>query len=165
MNLFLFWRKFDLVKRAVTLFIDGEAYQALRKAVYPKKVSQEVEDLMRKRVAELEGKQYEPQEQVDLGALKRDHARLIIEVDRLEKWLRKQKAYDDLGRLAVKLGLTPDLRNLDEVAPKLLDEYKGLKEDTHQFLSLLETVKAKREVERKLDEIRIMRAASKQAPV
>jgi len=154
-----------LVKRAVTLFIDGEAYQALRKAVYPKKVSHEVEDLMRKRISELEGREYAPQEHVDYEVLKRDHTRLIIEVDRLEKALVKRKVYDDLGRLAVKLGLTPDLRNLDEVAPKLLDEYKGLKEDTHQFLSLLETVKAKREVERKLDEIRIMRAASQQVPV
>lgn len=154
-----------MVKRAVTLFIDGEAYQALRKAVYPKKVSHEVEDLMRKRISELEGREYAPQEHVDYEVLKRDHTRLIIEVDRLEKALVKRKVYDDLGRLAVKLGLTPDLRNLDEVAPKLLDEYKGLKEDTHQFLSLLETVKAKREVERKLDEIRIMRAASQQVPV
>jgi hypothetical protein len=154
-----------LVKKNVTIYIDDTYLQALRKIIPPKSISHEIEDLIRKRVAELEGREYAPQEHVDFEVLVRDHDRLVKEVDKREKWLRKQKAYDDLGRLAVKLGLTPDLHNLDEVAPKLLDEYKGLKEDTHQFLSLLETVKAKREVERKLDEIRIMRAASRQAPV
>jgi response regulator RpfG family c-di-GMP phosphodiesterase len=153
-------------KKQVTIVVDGEVYDALRKAVSPKKISYEIEDLMEKRLAELKGTEYRQEEHVDYEALKREHIRLVREVDRQEKWLRKRKVYDDLARLAVKVGLSPkDLSGLEEAAPKMMSEWKGLKEDVHLFITLLENVRAKRELERKLDEIRIMRAASRQAPV
>lgn len=148
-------------KRNVTIYIDDESVRAFRKAISPKSLSRELEDLMRKRIAELEGKEYAPREQVDYEALKREYDRLVREVDRQERWLRKRKVYDDLATIAVKLGLDPrDLSNLDAAAPKLRGEWKGLEEDAHQFIILLENVRAKREVERKLDEIRNIRAAS-----
>jgi hypothetical protein len=152
-------------KKQVTIVVDGEVYDALRKAISPKKISYEIEDLMEKRLAELKGTEYRQEEQVDYEALKREHDRLVKEVDRQEKWLRKRKAYENLARLAVKVGLTPDLSRLDEVAPKLRREWTGSPQDAHLFISLLEAVRARRELERKLDEIRDARAASRQAPV
>ena len=153
------------MKVNVTLYVDGEAFEAFRKAISPKPVSHELEEFMRKRVAELEGREYRQEEHVDYEALKREHIRLIREVDRHEKWLRKRKVYENLARLAVKVGLSPrDLSGLEEAMPKMMSEWKGLKEDVHLFITLLENVRAKRELERKLDEIRDARAASSSGP-
>jgi len=155
-----------MTKTTVSIFIEAEPYDALRKAIAPKKISREIEELVRKRLAELEGGEYKQEEHVDYEALERDHVRLVKEVDRQEKWLRKRKAYDDLVKVALKVGLSPkDLSVLEEAAPKMMSEWKGLKEDVHLFITLLENVRAKRELERKLDEIRDARAASRQAPV
>ena len=48
---------FLLSKRNVTMYLDDESYQAYRKAIYPKPVSSEIEEFMRKRVAELNGQE------------------------------------------------------------------------------------------------------------
>lgn len=155
-----------LLRGTVTLHLDLELFQELRKAIAPAKISREIDDLMRKRIAELEGREYRQEEQVDYEALEREHVRLVREVDQQERWLRKRKVYDDLTRLAVKVGLTPkDLGRLDEVAPKLRREWTGDPQDAHQFIMLLEAARARREVERKLDEVRDSRAASQQVPV
>ena len=153
------------MRGTVTLHLDLELFQELRKAIAPAKISREIDDLMRKRIAELEGREYRQEEQVDYEALEREHVRLVREVDQQERWLRKRKVYDDLTRLAVKVGLTPDLSRLDEVAPKLRREWTGSPQDAHLFISLLEAVRARRELERKLDEIRDSRAAAQQVPV
>jgi hypothetical protein len=154
------------LKVNVTLYVDGETFEVFRKAISPKPVSHELEEFMRKRVAELEGGEYRQEEHVDYEALERDHVRLVREVDRQEKWLRKRKAYDDLVKVALKVGLSPkDLSVLEEAAPKMMSEWKGLKEDVHLFITLLENVRAKRELERKLDEVRDARAAAQHVPV
>jgi len=51
------------------------------------------------------------------------------------------------------------------VAPRLRREWTGLPEDVHQFIFLLEAVRAKRELERKLDEVMDSRAVSQRVPV
>ena len=97
--------------------------------------------------------------------LKSNHAKLVREVDNLEKQIRKQKVYDQLEELAGKVGLDfDDFKNIDQVAPKLLKEWKQqdlsgslipLPEHMHQFITLIELARDKREIEAKLTEIRL----------
>lgn len=133
------------MKKNETLYLDNDVYQALRKAIFPKPISGEVEELMKKRLGELNGGQ-EPdlQKPVDNEALKRDHKRLIREVDSVQKLLKKRKVYDDLINLMVNLGVTPrDLSRVDEIIPKLINEWTGYPEDAILFVDFMRNVKAK----------------------
>jgi len=144
-----------LGKRNVTIYLDDAEYLAYRKAIHPKSVSSEIGDFMRKRIAELSGQEAVPvsQEPVDYEAMDRDHDKLVREVDRQERWLKKRKVYSDLLKLAASLGVTSkDLSGLEEAAPNLLKEWTGLTEDAFKFISLLRNVRAKRELERKMTE-------------
>ena len=143
-----------MVKRTMCLYMDSEVYKAYRKAIAPKSVSCELEAYMRKCLSELgDNILSQTQEPVDYDALSRDHDKLVREVDRLEKWLKKRDVYDDLLKLAASLGVTnKDLSRLDEAAPKLLKDWSGFQEDAFQFISLIKNVRAKRELERKMAE-------------
>jgi predicted CopG family antitoxin len=68
--------------------IEREVYARLRAvlAVQGKSISEEVNDLLQKRLAEFEGMQQKPF--VDYEALKRQHLRLSEETIRLTKMLR-----------------------------------------------------------------------------
>ena len=46
-------------------------------------------------------------------------------------------------------------QQLTDIVAKMLQEWKGSREDLHLFITLLETNKAKKEVEQKLDKIRL----------
>jgi hypothetical protein len=54
------------------------------------------------------------------------------------------------------------LSNAEEIAAKLLKNWKGLKTNVHLFITLLETAKQKKEVERKLEEKRMQNAINAQ---
>ena len=118
-------------------------------------VSQEVENFMQHRLTELTGIQNQAtlKEPVDYDAMSREHGKLAKEVDQLEKRLRKRKVFDDLSKLAVSLGVTPkDLSRLDEAEPKLLSRWTGATGDALQFISLLRSVRARNELERRMTE-------------
>jgi hypothetical protein len=70
--------------------------------------------------------------------------------------LQKHGNYDRLDILASDLGLARDFRNLEEVAPQMLSEANDA--DTHQYISLVETIREAREIEAKLSDIRADKA-------
>ncbi|MHA1632615.1 MAG: hypothetical protein ACTSXC_07420 [Candidatus Freyarchaeota archaeon] len=143
-----------MVRKTITVYLDEDAYKRLRELIKPKKISQELDMLIKRRIAELEGREYNPLEEADYEALKREHNRLVREAEKLRRHLKRRKVYNQLLNLTFNCGMKEDLSNLDEVTPEILDGWDGWKEDAHQFITLLETIRSKREIERKLEEIR-----------
>jgi predicted DNA-binding protein len=137
--------------RPTTLYIDQEMYRKLRKLT-GRPASQEVNDLIRKRVAELEGQPQQVLDKSQYEDLKYRLNKLVKDADTLRATLRKHGNYDRLNILASELGLTKDFHNLNEVAPQLLSEANDA--DMHQFISLIETIREAREIKTKLSEIR-----------
>ena len=147
-----------MARKAVTLYLDEVAYKRLQELIKPKKISREIDDLIKRRIAELEGGEYNPAETADYEALKREHNQLVREAEKLRRHLKRRKVYSQLLQLAFNLGMKEDLSNLDEVVPKILDSWDGWKEDAHQFITLLETIHSKRKIEQKLEEIRMRKS-------
>ena len=138
--------------------IEKDVYTRLRAslAVQGRSVSEEVTEFMKKRLAELEGSQPAAKE-ADYEALKREYARLVEETRRHVKMLDKDNL-ETLQGLAVDYGLDfSDMHNADEVAAKLLATTDIPDEVLHLFISLLEVAKKKREIARKLAEIRLQK--------
>ncbi|MEM4727309.1 MAG: hypothetical protein QXD04_03545, partial [Candidatus Bathyarchaeia archaeon] len=141
----------------------GEELRALASAAERRaEQAEQAERAARQRLAELEGRELPEEEgptfdEVDYEKLKRRHNSLVREVDALEKRLVKRGVYGELRELAEKgLGLdVENFSNLDEVTPKLLKAYKGIPEDAHQFITLLETLREKRELESQLSQYRL----------
>jgi len=129
-------------------------YRELLKLKAHCSASSEMNEFVKRRVAELEGLPLEaPVENYD--ELKRQHLELSNEAMHLEKILKREKVFDCLVALATELGISwLDLANLCEVSPKLLEGWDGLKEHVHLFITLLETVQEKKKVESILGGIR-----------
>ncbi|MEM2922244.1 MAG: hypothetical protein QXF26_08020 [Candidatus Bathyarchaeia archaeon] len=151
-------------RRYVTFYGEADVYEKFKKLLNAKepgrKISEELNNLMKKRIMELEGRPDQEIDPVEYEALKRQHSRLDKDEETLTKKLRKRKVYDDLCSLAYKLGLDfKNCSNADEVAPKLLKEWDG-GGDIHEFITLTETIWEKRQVERRLAEIRMKNFAA-----
>ena len=58
-----------MAKKTVTLYLEAEPYLRLRRLVMPKSVSRDIDELIRKRVAELESREYDAFEEADYEAL------------------------------------------------------------------------------------------------
>ena len=85
-----------MARKAVTLYLDEDAYQRLRELIAPKTISREIDDLIRKRIADLEGREYDPLESADYEEIKREYERLLKETDKMEKTLKKRETYQKL---------------------------------------------------------------------
>ena len=150
-------------KKVVTLYLNEEHYQALKKMApaLGKSISETVDEWITRGLEELTGEKAAPVDSVDYGKLKREHARLVAEVEKGERALRRRKAYDELMKLAFSAGLKNDLSNVEEVAPSLINQWISspdhILEDAHTFISYLETVREKKLVERRLTAIRSRR--------
>jgi len=155
----------EMTRRPTTLYLEWETYQRFKDAVsrVGKSASQEINDYIRRRLAELEGEGGE-QPGVDVKEyedLRSRHGKLAREMDSVEKRLRKRKVYEDLLDLAGELGLDAEtFSNLYKVIDSLLERWDGTKEDLHQFITYLELAKEKREIEHNLEEIRRKIASS-----
>jgi hypothetical protein len=138
--------------------VDREVYAGLKKVLaerFGRSVSEEVNDLLRKRLAEFEGTQQQAYETVEYEALKREYAKLFDEVERLKAVLKKAGCYDELLSLVRELGLDfGDLHNMWDIVPKLMQSWED-RGQTHLFINLLEKTKRKRELERELTETRM----------
>ena len=88
-------------------------------------------------------------------ALKREHVKLAEEVNRLIKLLQKDGTYDQLMVTAAELGLDTQLNNANEVIAKLLQKWSEDKTALHIFITLIETSKHKKAIEKKLEQIRL----------
>jgi len=69
--------------------------------------------------------------------------------------LQKDGTYDQLMVTAAELGLDTQLNNAEEVIAKLLEKWTEDKTALHIFITLIETSKHKKAIERKLEQIRL----------
>ena len=147
--------------------VEREVYTRLRAmlAAQGESISEEVNALLKKRLAELEGVEASAQASEDYEALKSQHLKLVEEVKRLTKPLEKDGVYESLMRFAHALGLDlTDLHNVEEIATKILKNWKSQLDQNvqpshiHLFITLLEKGKQKKAIERKLTEMRLKAA-------
>jgi len=138
----------------VTLYLDEDAYQRLRELIAPKTISREIDDLIRKRIADLEGREYDPLETADYEELKREYEKLLKETEKMERTLKKRETYQKLVAVTAEIEEELRTKDLKVVAPELLDRWDGAREDAHLFISFLEKLKKLKEAERQLEEIR-----------
>lgn len=142
----------------VTVYIDKDWYIRLQKLVAPKPSSRELDELIKNRVLEIEGEGVELENTIDYEGAKKDHLELVKKIDRFQSLLRKHDAYDRLEDLAYECGLEWDgkvMDNLEEVSTGVLNRWDGPPEDAHIFLSFLEAIKKKTEIERQLEMVRL----------
>jgi len=148
-----------IMRRNVTLYLDLDLFQAYRKKIDPKPVSRDLEDLMRKSLADATIESPGKDKPVDYASLRRGYEKASADAERLEKKLRKRRAFDDLTKLAMSLGIVDpeDLAKLNEVAPKLQEAWKGSIDAAQIFIFYLEAMKAKSDFLTKLNEVRAAR--------
>jgi len=139
--------------------LETEPYRRLKELVAPKSISSEVNELIRKRVAELEGREYDVFEEADYEAVKREYQSLVREADKLKKLLEKRgtrrKLLELTRRILEEKGLERVGGRLREVSAEILRRWKGNRDDAHLYISLLELEKKKAEASRRLEEIRL----------
>jgi predicted CopG family antitoxin len=144
--------------------VEREVYTRLRAmlAAQGKSISEEVNALLKRRLAELEGVEASARSSEDYEALKSQHLKLVEEVNRLTKPLEKNGVYESLMAFAYELGLDlTDLHNVEEIATKILKNWKSQLDQNiqpshiHLFITLLEKGKQKKDIERKLTETRL----------
>ena len=137
--------------------LERQVYERLRQAlaIRGRSISEEVNELLSRRLAEIEGVEASTQDTLKYEALKREHVKLAEEVNRLIKLLQRIGAYDQLMEMAAELGLDTELSNAEEVIAKLLQKWSEDKTALHIFITLIETSKHKKAIERKLEQIRL----------
>jgi len=142
--------------------LERQVYERLKQAlaVRGRGISEEINELLRRRLAEIEGVEAQAKESSNYEALKREHVKLAEEVNRLIKLLQRDGAYDQLMETVAELGLDTELSNANEVIAKLMQKWSEDKTALHIFITLIETSKQKKTIERKLDEIRLKQASS-----
>jgi len=141
--------------------LERQIYEKLRQALalQGRSISEEVNELLRRRLAEIEG-ETSAQDALNYEALKREHVKLAEEVNRLIKLLQREGAYDQLMGIVAELGLDTELNNADEVIAKLLQKWSEDKTALHIFITLIETSKHKKAIEKKLEQIRLKQGSS-----
>jgi len=142
--------------------LERQIYEKLRQAlaIQGRSISEEVNELLRRRLAEIEGQEASTQDALNYEALKREHVKLAEEVNRLIKLLQKDGTYDQLMEMAAELGLDTQLNNAEEVIAKLLQKWTEDKTALHIFITLIETSKQKKAIEKKLEQIRLKQGSS-----
>ena len=142
--------------------LDRQVYERLKQAlaIRGRSISEEVNELLHRRLAEIEGLETSTKDSSNYEALKREHVKLAEEVNRLIKLLQKDGTYDQLMETVAELGLDTELNNANEVIAKLMQKWSEDKTALHIFITLIETSKQKKTIERKLEEIRLKQASS-----
>jgi predicted CopG family antitoxin len=92
--------------------LDRQIYERLKQdlAVRGRSISEEVNELLHRRLAEIEGLEASTQDAQNYDALKREHVKLAEEVNRLIKLLQKDGTYDQLMETVAELGLDTELK-------------------------------------------------------
>jgi len=111
------------VRKTVTVYLDEAAYQRLRELIAPKTISRELDDLIKKRIAELEGKEYNPLESADYEELKREYERLLKETEKVERTLKKRGTYQKLVAVTDEIEQKLKTKDLKRVMPILLERF------------------------------------------
>ena len=140
--------------------VERPVYESLRAilSAQGRSISEEVNELLKKRLLELKGGEHPTAEAPDYEALKREHVQLMEESIRLTRLLQKTGEYDALIEMAENLGLnTETLEKAEEVAAKLLQTWNGPKAPAHTLITLLETIQKRKQIEKQLEKIRTKR--------
>jgi predicted CopG family antitoxin len=142
--------------------LERQVYERLKQAlaVRGRSISEEVNELLHKRLAEIEGLEASTKDAQNYDALKREHVKLAEEVNRLIKLLQKDGTYNQLMENVAELGLDTELNNAEEVIAKLMQKWQEDKTALHIFITLIETSKHKKAIERKLEQIRLQQRFS-----
>jgi plasmid stability protein len=76
--------------------LQRQVYEKLKKAlaIHGRSISEEVNQLLRRRLAELEGVEASTKDRLNYETLKREHVKLTEEVNRLIKLLQREGAYN-----------------------------------------------------------------------
>ena len=149
--------------------VDSAVYERLKRVLaerFGRSISEEVNELLRRRLEELDGvsPSEDFQEKVRYERLKRAYENVVGEVQRLKGVLRRLGCYDKLRAFVYDLGLDfNDLHNAGEIIRKLLESYEGPAEHVHLFISLIEIAKKKKELERHLSKMRLKGSLCQQA--
>jgi hypothetical protein len=100
----------DMVIKSFSL--ERQMYERLRQAlaIQGKSISEEVNELLRKRLAELEGAEISTKDSLNYEALKREHVKLAEDVNRLIRLLQREGLYDQLMGIVAELGLNTELK-------------------------------------------------------
>ncbi|MEM3618353.1 MAG: hypothetical protein QXK47_04690 [Candidatus Bathyarchaeia archaeon] len=140
--------------------VERAVYESLRAilSAQGRSISEEVNELLKRRLAELKGGEQPSNGAQNYEALKREHVQLMEESIRLTRLLQKTGEYDALIEMAENLGLnTETLENAEEVAAKLLQTWNGPKAPAHTLITLLETIQKRKQIEKQLEKIRTKR--------
>jgi hypothetical protein len=138
-----------MVKHTTTLTLDIDIFQRFKAKVH--NVSGEVEGFMRRRLAELDGKEPLQVSQDDYERLRNQQLELSREADKIVKGLTEQKQWESLSATAEEVGLNmKDLNNLDKSIPQLFEAWQDAPDYMHRFVTFLEKLREKWEVERQL---------------
>jgi len=85
-----------MVEKTTSLYVSDPELWERFKGLISRPISREIMDLVRRRVAELEGAQTDSASKVDYEGLKRDYLKVCKEAETLKKRLRRMKAYEKL---------------------------------------------------------------------
>jgi len=142
--------------------LERQVYERLKQAlaVRGRSISEEVNELLHRRLAEIEGSEALAKDSSNYEALKREHVKLAEEVNRLIKLLQREGTYNQLMEIVAELGLDTELSNSEEVIAKLMQKWSEDKTALHIFITLIETSKQKKTIERKLEQIRRTQGSS-----
>jgi hypothetical protein len=142
-----------MVKHTTTLTLEIDISQRFKAKVH--NVSGEVESFMRRRLAELDGKEPLQVSQDDYERLRNQQLELSREADKIVKGLREQKVWESLSATADELGLNmKDLNNLDKTIPQLFEAWQDAPDYMHRFVTYLEKLREKWTVQNQLLRIR-----------
>jgi hypothetical protein len=150
------------MRATTTLLLDRNVIEKLKR--HGVNLSKEVDGFLAARLAEVEGSEA-PAEKADYEDLKRKQIKLAHDSQKLKAWLMRQQvdgnnAYNLLNRRIFEVGLADDFGNLGKVAPKFLNAWTGPEDLAHQFITLVEMVREKLQVENQLRKIRASLSAS-----
>lgn len=142
----------------VTLTFDRSVYETYQKVVGRGKISRDLESYLVKRLAELSGSGEQAAtpsegEKPSYGELLREYDRVVVDSEKRKKWLQKDKTFNDLGKLATELSLSPNsMDGLEDAIPRIREKWKGDVTSLTFFIAYLQDIKAKRDLEWKIDE-------------
>jgi predicted CopG family antitoxin len=139
------------MKSRHTISVNDESFKELQKLV--KNVSGEIDTFIKRRVAELAGRPADNTEEYE--ALKAKHIMLVGQVAKMIKRLSQEADnYDKANTLLEQLGMKPDMTDTAKIIPTFLATWVGSREFAHMYVTLIELAKDKKDIERKLSEIR-----------
>ncbi|MCJ7484189.1 MAG: hypothetical protein MUO31_14645, partial [Thermodesulfovibrionales bacterium] len=139
--------------------VSPEPFAELQRLV--RNVSSEIDRLIRIRVAELRGKACGDD---GAGSYEEVRSELTEHVDRVARMIKRlegrtdeatgENLFESASSLLGSLGIKADYSNIAELTPKFMDAWRGSEEFMHEFITLIEDARDKKDVEKRLREIR-----------